>query len=500
MNSANTVLAPSPHTDDAELGAGATIARWVEEGKEIFYVALSTARKSIPQGLPADTMETEVRQATKALGIKEENLYIYDSEVRVDLEQAVVGIIGLGYVGLPLARAFSNSLRVIGFDTDLAKVNQLCQQGSISQPNLEFTADPGEISQADFIIICVPTPVTKSKEPDLGYIRSAAEMTGQNLKRGAIVILESTVYPGVTEEILKPILEKESGLKCGADFKVGYSPERINPGDEEHALDKISKVVAGIDDDTTAIMAELYCKVTPHIFKARNIKTAEAAKVIENIQRDLNIALMNELSLIFEKMGLNTKDILDAAATKWNFHCYSPGLVGGHCIPVDPYYLVYKAKELGYYPQVILAGRAINDYMPKHIAEVTVRLLNDAGKVIKGSKVLIMGLGYKENVADIRESPVAQMVKELSQYGVKVLGFDPLLGNIGSVFGIEVVPALKDIKGVDGVILTVAHAVFDKIRLDELKKIMSSKPILIAVRGIFSKDEAERKGFYYKAL
>ena len=417
--------------------------------------------------------------------------------MKLNLDKAIVCIVGLGYVGLPLAEAFARRLRVIGFDVNGDKVRKLNQNNT--NQNLTFTDNPEEISNADFIIICVPTPVTKSKDPDLSYVKSAAESIGRNMKKGSVVILESTVYPGATEEVVKPILE-ESGLKCGEEFRIAYSPERINPGDKEHTIDRITKVVAGMDEETTELVAELYRKVTPHIFKTKSIKTAEAAKVIENIQRDLNIALINELSLIFEKMDLNTKDILDAAATKWNFHYYSPGLVGGHCIPVDPYYLVYKAKELGYHPQVILAGRAINDYMAKHVAEMTIRALNEVGKVIRGSKVLIMGLSYKGNVADIRQSPVAQIVKELGEYGVKVLGFDPLLGDIGSVFGIKVVHELKDIEGVDCVILTVAHAVFGKIGLDALKKIMSSNPILIDVRGMFSRDEAERKGFYYKTL
>lgn len=417
--------------------------------------------------------------------------------MKLNLDEAIVCIVGLGYVGLPLAEAFAKSLRVIGFDVNSDKIRKLNQNNT--NQNLTFTNNPEEISKADFIIICVPTPVTKSKEPNLFYVKSAAESIGQNMKKGSVVVLESTVYPGVTEGVVKPILE-ESGLKCGEEFKIAYSPERINPGDEEHTIDKVTKVVSGMDEETTELVAELYRKVTPRIFKAKNIKTAEAAKVIENIQRDLNIALMNELSLIFEKTDLSTKEILAAAATKWNFQYYSPGLVGGHCIPVDPYYLVYKAKELGYHPQVILAGRVINDYMPKHVADMTAKLLNNVGKVVKGSKVLIIGLSYKENVADIRQTPVAQIVKELSQYGVKVLGFDPLLGDIENVFGIKVVHDLNHIEGVDCVILTVAHAVFDKIRLDDLKKIMSSDPILIDVRGMFSRDEAERKGFYYKAL
>jgi len=433
------------------------------------------------------------------------------------LEEAVICIVGLGYVGLPLAHAFSESLRVIGFDIDTNRVNQLRnRQSAVSgqqsesrtdftgstqlSAHLAFTTNPKEITKADFVIICVPTPVTRSKEPDLSQVRSATTIVSQNMKKGSVVILESTVYPGVTEELVKSILEEGSKLECGKDFKIAYSPERINPGDRERTIAKITKVVAGMDEETTELVVELYRKVTPYIFTAKDIKTAEAAKVIENIQRDLNIALMNELSLIFEKMDLSTKDVLDAAATKWNFHRYSPGLVGGHCIPVDPHYLVYKARELGYHPQVILAGRGINDYMPKHIAEMAVKALNDVGKVIKGSRVLIMGLTYKENVADTRETPAAQIIKELSEYGAKVLGFDPLLGNIENEFGIETVDDFKNIGGVDCVIITVAHAVFDKTGLDDLKKIMSCNPILVDVRGRFSKDEAERKGFYYKAL
>ena len=340
------------------------------------------------------------------------------------MKHKTICIVGLGYVGLPLAETFSNHLKTIGFDIDQEKVKRLSE--SNNEDNIEFTSDPSKIKQADFVLIAVPTPVTKFKEPDLSFVKSAAKTVGKNLKKGAIVVLESTVYPGVTEEIVKPILEEASGLKCGADFKIGYSPERINPGDDEHTLNKITKVVAGMDEETTEILADLYGLIT-NVYKAKDIKTAEAAKVIENIQRDLNIALMNELAIIFHKMGLDTKAVLEAASTKWNFHRYSPGLVGGHCIPVDPYYLVYKAKELGYHPQVILAGRAINDYMPKHVAEMAIKGLNEVGKVIKGSKVLIMGLTYKENVPDTRESPVREMVKELKEFGIEVYGYDPLL-------------------------------------------------------------------------
>ena len=413
------------------------------------------------------------------------------------LNKAIVCVIGLGYVGLPLAQTFSKSLKVIGYDEDKEKLRKLNE--SNSNHNLLLTDRTKEIGRADFIIVCVPTPVTKSKEPDLSHVEDAARITGQNMKRGSVVILESTVYPGVTEEIVKPILRNESGLKCGEDFKIGYSPERINPGDKEHSIDKVTKVVAGMDEETTELLAELYHKITPHIFKAKDIRTAEAAKVIENIQRDLNIALMNELSLIFGKMGLSTKDVLSAAGTKWNFHAYSPGLVGGHCIPVDPYYLVYKSKELGYHPQVIVAGRAINDSMPKYISEMTIKALNAVGKVLKESKILIMGLTYKEDVADIRYSPVREIFEALQEYGVEVFGYDPLLEDIEQQFGIRIVSKLEECK-VDGIILAAAHKTFRGITVDKLKEIMSDKPILIDIRGFFDCKEMEDKGFYYRTL
>ncbi len=417
--------------------------------------------------------------------------------MRDRLTGAVICIVGLGYVGLPLAEAFSHQFKVIGFDTDRGRVKELNLKNS--GDNLTIVDDPGQINQADFIIITVPTPVTKSREPDLSYVISAARTVSQNMKTGTTVILESTVYPGVTDEVVKPILE-DSGLKWGQGFKIAYSPERINPGDEEHTLDRITKIVSGMDEDTTELVAELYGKICPEVFKTKDIKTAEAAKVIENIQRDLNIALMNELAMIFEKMSLSTKDVLDAAATKWNFHHYSPGLVGGHCIPVDPYYLVYKAKELGYHPQVILAGRAINDSMPKHITEMTIKALNNVGKVIKGSKVVIMGLTYKENVADTRETPAKEIIKELKEYGIEIWGYDPLLNSIETEFGIKALPSLEGISGIDCVILAVSHSAFREITLDNLKELMNDNPVLIDVRRFFNREEAERKGFYYKTL
>jgi len=413
---------------------------------------------------------------------------------KVTLNEKIVCVVGLGYVGMPLAEAFAKHVRVIGFDINEKKVKTLKEQ----YPSLELTADPKFIKQADVVIIAVPTPVTKSKEPDLSPVISASRLVGQNLKKGAIVVLESTVYPGVTEEIMGPILEKESGLKIGHDFSVGYSPERVNPGDSAHSIDKIVKIVSGMNKETTDVLSALYSKIT-QVFIAKNIKTAEAAKVIENVQRDLNIALMNELSMIFHKIGLDTKEVLDAASTKWNFIRFSPGLVGGHCIPVDPYYLVYKARELGYHSQVILAGRSINDYMPKHVALLAIKALNQAGKVMKDSKVLIMGLTYKENVPDTRESPVSQMVKELKEFGMELFGYDPLLTSREiERFGVKPVEGLS-VK-TDCVIIAVAHEQFKAITLDVLKTASKENPVLIDVRRMFDEQEAKKKGFLYYTL
>ncbi|MEI6842419.1 MAG: nucleotide sugar dehydrogenase [Methanomicrobiales archaeon] len=374
------------------------------------------------------------------------------------IKNKTVCVVGLGYVGLPLAEAFSRHLRTIGYRRNQKAIDEL---NATPGNKIEATTDPLMIRQADFVIIGVPTPVTKAKDPDMEPVESASKIVGQNLKKGAIVVLESTVYPGVTEEIMGPILERESGMECGKDFFVGYSPERTNPGDEEHTLPNIYKIVSGMDKQTLETLSELYGLVT-NVYQAPDIKTAEAAKVIENVQRDLNIALMNELSMIFARLGISTDEVLRAAGTKWNFHQYRPGLVGGHCIPVDPYYLVKKAKEVGHHPQVILAGRSINDSMPKYVAEMAVKGLNKVGKVIKGSNVLIMGLTYKEDVADIRESPVEKMVQELKEYDANVYGYDPMLPeSVIEHFGAKPLPKLD--KKMDAVIIAVAHSAFRKM-------------------------------------
>ena len=417
--------------------------------------------------------------------------------MHVELEQSVLCVVGLGHVGLPLAEAFSHHFKVIGFDTNNKRVTEL--EAHNNNHHLIITDDPGAMKEADFIIIAVPTPVTRSKEPDLSCVTSASRIVSCNMKAGCTVVVESTVYPGVTEEVVKPILE-ESGRQCGKDFRLSYSPERITPGDEEHAIDRVVKVISGTDEETTELVAKLYHRICPEVFKARDIKTAEAAKVIENVQRDLNIALVNELSLIFARMGLSTKDVLDAAATKWNFHRYSPGLVGGHCIPVDPYYLVYKAKELDYHPQVILAGRAINDHMPKHIAQMAIKGLNDVGKVIRGSRVLMMGLTYKENVADTRETQTHEMIREFHEYGLEVYGHDPLLNGIEPEFGIKGIKNLEELTGIDCTIISVNHDAFQRITLSHLKAIMSADPVMVDIRRFFDETEAKQMGFHYKTL
>jgi UDP-N-acetyl-D-galactosamine dehydrogenase len=419
---------------------------------------------------------------------------VYVVESKTILNKTVC-VVGLGYVGLPLAEDFSHHIRTIGYRRDQNKVDEL---NNLPGNRIEATTDPQRIQEADFVIIAVPTPVTRAKDPDLEPVISASEVVGQHLKKGAIVVLESTVYPGVTEEIMGPILERESGLHCGKDFRIGYSPERINPGDEQHILKNITKIVSAMDKQSLDQLSELYGLIT-HVYRAPDIKTAEAAKVIENIQRDLNIALMNELSMIFSRLGIDTEEVLKAAGTKWNFHTYRPGMVGGHCIPVDPYYLVQKAKEVGYHPQVILAGRSINDSMPKYVAEMAVKGLNKVGKTIKGSNVLIMGLTYKEDVADIRESPVENMVHELKEYDVNVYGYDPLLpDSVIAHFGTKPLPKLD--KKMDAVIIAVAHRKFKEMSIKQIRDLMNKNPVLIDVRGMVDQNQVKKNGIYYKKL
>src|SRR3989338_7528162 len=415
--------------------------------------------------------------------------------------KAKIAIVGLGYVGLPLAVEFGKIVKTIGFDLNKKRVQDL--QNYLDTNNetpseeikaaklLEVTADPKQLKEAKFIIVAVPTPITKNKQPDLFCLTSASEIVGKNLSQGSIVVFESTVYPGVTEDVCVPVLEKSSGLAYGKDFKAGYSPERINPGDREHTVSNIVKIVSGCDKETLEEVAAVYgLIVKAGVHKAESIKAAEAAKVIENTQRDLNIALMNELSIIFNKMGIDTLSVLKAAGTKWNFIRMSPGLVGGHCIGVDPYYLTFKAEELGYHPQVILAGRRINDDMGRYIAEQTVKHLIKANKTVKGAKVLILGITFKENVSDIRNSRVIDIINELKEYDVNVIACDPLADKeaVRNEYGIELAEYNKNIK-VDAVVIAVAHNTFKKeLSADVLRKHIASngtKGVVIDVKGIF---------------
>jgi UDP-N-acetyl-D-galactosamine dehydrogenase len=426
------------------------------------------------------------------------------------MEKEVICIVGTGYVGLPLAVEFSKHFKTIAFDVNEMKITELkigvdrikhFSKEEIINSGIEFTSDPAMIKKANYVVIAVPTPINKEKEPDLECIETASELVGKNLKKGSIIIYESTVYPGVTEEVCMPLLEKHSGLKCGKDFKIAYSPERINPGDKVHTLSSIIKIVSGMDEETLEKVAKLYGTVIKAgIYKAKNIKVAEAAKVIENTQRDLNIALFNELALIFDKIGIETKDVIEAASTKWNFHKYTPGLVGGHCISVDPHYLLYKSKQLGYDPQVILAGRNINDYMPLYIAKY---ISNELKKYKKPEecKVLIMGLTFKENLNDTRNSKIKDTINSLKKEGFNILGLDPLLEDkeLEDIFGIKSATFEKT-DNIDCVILSTLHDDFKTISLNDLKKKMSKNPILFDVKSFFDKKEAEKQGFIYKSL
>jgi len=427
------------------------------------------------------------------------------------MENKIICVVGLGYVGLPLAVEFSKFFKVIGFDINKRKIENLregidengeIEKDKLMSSNLFYTDNPKDIKKANFIIVCVPTPVNNAKKPDLSYLKKASEIVGKNLPRNSIVVYESTVYPGCTEEVCIPILERCSNLKYKVDFKVGYSPERINPGDKEHTIDKIVKVVAGCDEEATEELAKVYGKIIKAgIYKAPDIKTAEAAKVIENIQRDLNIALMNELSIIFNKLGINTREVLKAAETKWNFHKYYPGLVGGHCIPVDPYYLAYKAEEIGYYPEIILAGRRINENMPKYVANLVIKGLNKKGKVLKESRVLIIGLTFKENVKDYRNSKVKDLIEELKEYGIEVLGCDPLLDNeiVEKVFGVKNYK-FDEVNKVDAIVIVHLHDCMKNISLEELKNKISEKPVLVDIKNVFDREEANNDNFLYYSL
>ena len=409
-----------------------------------------------------------------------------------------IAVVGLGYVGLPIAVAFGKIRPVVGFDINRKKVEELQKgidrTGEVSEKDLaaaqvRYTSDPADLKSTDFIIVAVPTPINEALQPDFTALQKASELIGRNLSPGAIVVYESTVYPGATEEVCLPILERTSGMKAGIDFKIGYSPERINPGDKEHTLEKIIKVVSAQDQESLGIVADTYALVVKAgIHRASSIKVAEAAKVIENTQRDLNIALMNELSLIFHRLGIDTKSVLEAAGTKWNFLKFSPGLVGGHCIGVDPYYLTSKAESVGYHPEVILAGRRINNGMGKFVAEQTMKLLSQLSRPANEMKVGVLGLTFKENVPDLRNSKVPDIIRELHEYGVTVLVHDPIAESEEAMaeYGIHLV-GWNEMKDLDGLIVAVAHKKFsDSGLMDLLTPLRTQKQgVLIDVKSIF---------------
>ncbi len=429
--------------------------------------------------------------------------------------QKKMSVIGLGYVGMPIAVAFSKTLRVIGFDINEHKVG-LYQQGidvtkevgdeALKNCTVCFTSDASLLKEARFHIIAVPTPVNSDHTPDLSPVESASRLLGKNLDKGSIVVFESTVYPGVTEKICVPILEEESGLKCGVDFKVGYSPERINPGDKVHRLESIVKIVSGMDEETLEIVAKVYeLVVKAGVYRAESIKVAEAAKVIENSQRDINIAFMNELSIIFNKLGIDTKAVLAAAGTKWNFLKFQPGLVGGHCIGVDPYYLTYEAERIGYHSQIILSSRRINDDMGKYVAENLIKCLIRAGVNVKDAKVGIIGFTFKENCPDTRNTRVIDIVRELMQYEIAPLIYDPVADKYETEKEYGIVLSDKDeVKDMDAVILAVAHEEIYLMKREDVESLytmnLTQKKVLLDIKGLLNRKEYEQAGYIYWRL
>lgn len=422
-----------------------------------------------------------------------ENLYD-----RLASGEEKLALIGLGYVGMPIAVEFAKHVKVVGFNHNEKRIQQYKKgidpthevgDAAIQATTVDFTSDEKRLSEAKFLIVAVPTPIKNDKTPDLEPVENASRIVGRNIVPGSIVVYESTVYPGVTEDICVPIIEKESGLKCGVDWKIGYSPERINPGDKVHRLTTIKKIVSGMDVETLDTVAKVYeLVVEAGVHRASSIKVAEAAKVIENSQRDINIAFMNELSIIFHKMGIDTKEVLEAAGTKWNFLPFFPGLVGGHCIGVDPYYLTYKADMLGYHSQVILSGRRINDSMGKYVAENCVKNLIAADKPVKGAKVAVLGFTFKENCPDTRNSKVWDIVNELKEYGIDPVISDPVADVLEAkrIYDVEFTD-MSAIKGMDAIILAVAHDDYKGLTKAEVDQLYGTgKKVLLDVKGILN--------------
>lgn len=423
-----------------------------------------------------------------------------------------LSLVGLGYVGMPIAVAFAKKVDVIGYDLNEAKINlykqgidPTCEVGdeAIKATTVDFTADETRLKEAKFHIVAVPTPVNDDHTPDLSPVEGASRILGRNLTRGSIVVFESTVYPGVTEDVCIPILEKESGLVCGKDFKIGYSPERINPGDKVHRLETITKIVSGMDEESLDEIAKTYeLVVDAGVHRAESIKVAEAAKVIENSQRDINIAFMNELSIIFNKMGIDTQSVLKAAGTKWNFLNFYPGLVGGHCIGVDPYYLTYKAEMLGYHSQIILSGRRINDDMGRYVAENVVKSLIAANKPVKNARVAILGFTFKENCPDTRNTKIMDIIRELREYGIEPIVADPQADADEALrlYGVSFAD-MNTLADLDAVVLAVAHDAFKGITMTEMDRLFGEgQKVLLDIKGLLDRKAYEAAGYLYWRL
>lgn len=431
---------------------------------------------------------------------------------RLEAGEDKIAVVGLGYVGLPLAVALSKYFKVVGYDLKASRIEELnagedrtleVAREALKKALVEFTSDPKTLSACGLIIVAVPTPIDEYRIPDLRPLEGASRTVGRHIQKGACVVYESTVYPGATEEACIPIIEKESGFRFGTDFTAGYSPERINPGDKVHTLENITKIVSGSDALTLELLSKVYGKVVKAgVHPASSIKVAEAAKVIENTQRDLNIALMNELSMIFHQVGIDTSEVLAAAGTKWNFLPFRPGLVGGHCIGVDPYYLTFKAEALGYHPEMILAGRRINDNMGKYIAERTVKMMIGAGKQVRGAKVAVLGITFKEDVPDLRNTRVIDIIEELADYGVEVSVHDPMADPLEADEFLNVsLCKLKDLAGADAVVLAVAHNEYKALGLQQIAALCTdATPIVVDVKGLYGPEEAEELGISYWRL
>ncbi|SCG83248.1 UDP-N-acetyl-D-galactosamine dehydrogenase [Proteiniborus sp. DW1] len=428
-------------------------------------------------------------------------------------KETTISVIGLGYVGLPLALAFSEVTNVVGFDIDERKIEWLkkgvdlaneIETEKIIKSNIKFTFDENDIKDSNFYVIAVPTPVNDDNVPDLRYIVDASRIVGRNLKEGSIVVYESTVYPGATEEVCVPILEEESRMKCGLDFKIGYSPERINPGDKIHTLKTIKKVVSAMDDESLEIISNIYNLILEsEVYKAESIKVAEAAKIIENAQRDVNIAFINEVSIMMNNLGIDSKSVIETAATKWNFLKFVPGLVGGHCIGVDPYYLTYLSEKKGYMSQVILPCRRLNEHMSEYVVENTVKSLIKSGAVVKGARVGVLGLSFKENCSDIRNTKVMDIISKLKDFGIEVLVYDPVVDRdrVKREYDIELCD-FDELVNINALLIAVAHDDFTRYDIVELKKRFSPDytPILLDIKRIFERKTIEEYGFIYWGL